>query len=103
MMSEMMSKTEKRLIKACFLQTVNLLRFASMVRIRPPPPGVRSSVNQNFSRFFFAALVPENSSRPSSARSATVSSKKGAGVHINHKLRPFIQKFSDFVEIVPMM
>ena len=38
MMSEMMSIYEKQANSNCFLQTVNLLRFASMVRIRPPPP-----------------------------------------------------------------
>lgn len=38
MMSEMMSTCEKQANSKCFLQTVNLLRFASMVRIRPPPP-----------------------------------------------------------------
>ena len=38
LLSELLSKSKNTLQIATSKQTVNLLRFASMVRIRPPPP-----------------------------------------------------------------
>ena len=52
-MSKMMSKIKNILVFKTFLQTVNLLRFASMVRIRPPPPMEKVLEPLRFLGFFF--------------------------------------------------
>ena len=52
-MSKRMSKIKNILVFKTFLQTVNLLRFASMVRIRPPPPMEKVLEPLRFLDFFF--------------------------------------------------
>ena len=52
-MSKRMSKIKNILVFKTFLQPVNLLRFASMVRIRPPTPMEKVLEPLRFLGFFF--------------------------------------------------